>query len=234
MNVAIILLSQNRFDLTTQVCQNNFYNGGVDADCYLIDTGSDESFGTNYPFDGFYAFKEKTGIAAGFNAGIKLIKNRKIYDGVVLMANDILMPDNWLWDFIYHAKKIPNTGIIGIHCVEELPPLIDGIHKTHTPFGNNYISMELIDTIGGYNTEYDPYGMQDRDYAERAILAGFTNYYIKGRSTHIGHDSGTDSEYRKMKDKSLSLAQSVWDKYQPIYHEEKKLYIPYENFSNNK
>ena len=57
MKVAVILLTQNRFDLTTKVCQNNFYNAGIDADCFLVDTGSDESFGSNYPFAGFYASK---------------------------------------------------------------------------------------------------------------------------------------------------------------------------------
>jgi hypothetical protein len=100
--------------------------------------------------------------------------------------------------------------------------LVDGIHKTHTPFGNNFFTRELIDTIGGYNTEYDPYGMQDRDYAERATIAGFTNYYLPElRSEHIGHDVGNGTEYRLMKDESLARAQSVWEKYQPIYHNEK-------------
>jgi GT2 family glycosyltransferase len=226
MKIAVILLTQNRFDLTAKVCQNNFYNAGIDADCFLVDTGSDESFGNNNYFKGFYTFKEKTGIAAGVNAGIKLVKSKEKYDGIILMANDILMPKNWLSDFIYYANNIPKTGIIGIHCVEELPPLIDGIHKIHTPFGNNYISMELINTIGGYNTDYDPYGMQDKDYAERAILAGFTNYYIQGKSEHIGHDVGDGTEYRRIKDESLQKAQAVWERYQIVYHKENNLYRP--------
>jgi hypothetical protein len=74
--------------------------------------------------------------------------------------------------------------------------------------------------------------MQDRDYAERATIAGFTNYYIPElRSEHIGHDVGNNTEYRQMKDESLQCAQAVWEKYQPIYHEEKNLYA---HFSNNK
>ncbi len=235
MKVAVILLTQNRIDLTTKVCQKNFYNAGIDADCYLIDNGSDQVPITIYNFQGINASYGKRGIAEGVNAGIKLVKSKGNYEGVVLMANDILMPDNWLSDFMYYAIKIPKTGIIGIHCVEDLPPLVDGIHKTHTPFGNNYISMELIDTIGGYNTDYDPYGMQDRDYAERATLAGFTNYYIQGRSEHIGHDVGNGTEYRRMKDESLQRAQAVWEKYQIVYHVEKNLYRDiYEDTSNNK
>ncbi len=42
MNIAVILLTQNRSDLTKQVIDRNFYNSGHDAHCYLIDNGSDE------------------------------------------------------------------------------------------------------------------------------------------------------------------------------------------------
>lgn len=221
MNIAVILLTLNRNDLTKRVIDQNFYNSGYDADCYLIDNGSDIVPYTLYNWEGCNASFGKRGIAAGVNVGLKMTKG---YDGVCILANDILLPTNWLKNWVMFSQRVSKTGIIGIHCVEELPPLQDGVHKTHTPFGNNFLTRELIDTIGGYNTEYDPYGMQDRDYAERAIIAGFTNYYIPDlRSEHIGHDVGNGTEYRAMKDESLQRAQSVWEKYQPIYHTEKKL-----------
>ena len=220
MNIAVILLTQNREDLTKRVIDQNFYNSGYDADCFLIDNGSAE-VNLKYPFKGYDLSKTKRGIGAGVNAGLRMTRG---YDGVCLLANDILLPQNWLSKWVMFAKRVSKTGIIGIHCVEELPPLQDGVHKTHTPFGDNFLTRELIDTIGGYNTEYDPYGMQDRDYAERATIAGFTNYYLPDlRSEHIGHDVGNGTEYRAMKDASLQRAQAVWEKYQPIYHEEKKL-----------
>jgi hypothetical protein len=220
MNIAVLLLTQNRNDLTQRIIDQNFFNSGYDADCYLIDNGS-EQVNFKYPFTGYDLSKTKRGIGAGVNAGFKITKQ---YDGVCLLANDILLPQNWLSNWVMFAKRVPKTGIIGIHCVEELPPLVDGVHKTHTPFGDNFITRELIDAIGGYNEAYDPYGMQDRDFAERATIAGFTNYYLPDlRSEHIGHDVGNGTEYRAMKDASLQRAQAVWEKYQPIYHTEKKL-----------
>ena len=220
MNIAVILLSLNRNDLTKRVIDQNFKNSGYNADCFLVDNGSDHVPYQLYDW-GYDLSKEKRGIAAGFNAGLRMTEN---YDAVCLLANDILLPQDWLSKWVMFSQRVSKTGIIGIHCVEELPPLIDGIHKTHVPFGNNFITRELIDTIGGYNEEYDPYGMQDRDYAERAIIAGFTNYYLPDlKSEHIGHDVGNGTEYRAMKDASLQKAQAVWEKYQPIYHEEKKL-----------
>ena len=225
MNIAVILLTQNRADLTKRVIAQNFFNSGYDAHCYLVDNGSTEEqfreihWNYNWYHSTWHLFKR--GIAAGVNFGLALTTE---YDAVCILANDILLPDNWLKAAVDHSKKIKNTGIIGWHCVEALPPLVDGIHKTHTPFGNNFITRELIDVIGGYNKEYDPYGMQDRDFAERATIAGFTNYYLPDMSSvHIGHDVGENSDYRRMKDESLARAEAIWQKNQPIYHTEKKI-----------
>ena len=183
MKVAILLLTQNRHDLTQRVINQNFYNSGYNADCFLIDNGSDTHETFNYPFAGYDLSKEKRGIAAGVNAGLRMTEN---YDAVCLLANDILLPENWLSKWIMFSQRVSKTGIIGIHCVEDLPPLVDGVHKTHTPFGDNFITRELIDKVGGYNEAYDPYGMQDRDYGERATITGFTNYYLPDmRSEHI-------------------------------------------------
>jgi GT2 family glycosyltransferase len=129
---------------------------------------------------------------------------------------------------VHYAQTIPNTGMCGIHCVESLGHQIEMnglmIHPTYTAFANVLIPMKVIEDIGYMNEDHDPYGMQDRDYAERATIAGFTNYYIPDlRSDHIGHDVGNGTEYRAMKDASLQRAQAVWEKYQPIYHTEKKL-----------
>jgi GT2 family glycosyltransferase len=220
MNIAVLLLTQNRNDLTQRVIDQNFFNSGYNADCYLIDNGS-EQVNFKYPFTGYDLSKTKRGIGAGVNAGLRMTQD---YDGVCLLANDILLPQNWLSNWVMFAKRVSKTGIIGIHCVEELPPLVDEVHKTHTPFGDNFITRELIDAIGGYNEAYDPYGMQDRDFAERATIAGFTNYYLPDlRSEHIGHDVGNGTEYRAMKDASLQRAQSVWEKYQKIYHIDKNI-----------
>ncbi len=227
MNIAVLLLTLNRSNLTKQVIDRNLHNAGYNADCFLMDAGSsDEEFSAIQKYYNWhYAFHNRSkpkGIAAIVNAGLSITRK---YDGVVLMANDILLPDNWLSNCITFTKHVSKTGIIGFHCVEELPPLVDGVHKTHTPFGDNFLTRDLIEDIGGYNLEYDPYGMQDRDYAERATIKGYTNYYLPDmRSEHIGHDVGNNTEYRRMKDESLQRAQAVWEKYQIIYHEQKATY----------
>jgi GT2 family glycosyltransferase len=210
MNIACIFLTCNRPELSLRTIQQNFFNAEVDADVFLIDNGSTfENFtkvSLSYPFTNIYRFEQNKGIATAINKGIELTKG---YDGIVTLANDILMPQGWLKSFIEYAQKIPDTGMAGIHCVEQLPPLkeVNGVqvHLSYEKtFGNVLITSKAIQTIGRFNEDLDPYSNQDADYAYRLMKTGFINYYLPNiRSEHIGHDVGSGTDYRKMKDKSL-------------------------------
>lgn len=208
MKVACIFITLDRPALTVKCIRQNFFNSGLDADVFLIDNGSTpenlQLFKTEYPhFKKVYAFKENKGISAAINKGLKLTNG---YDAVVTLANDIIMPDGWLKSMVEAAQRIPETGMIGIHCVEHLPALTaNNIHEIFCPFGNVLITRKAIDTVGGFNTDFGIYGMEDTDFAHRLHYAGgFVNYYLPGmKSEHIGHDVGDGSEYRKSKDESL-------------------------------
>lgn len=224
MNIACIFITLNRPELSLQTIKHNFFNAEKDADVILIDNGSSfENFSLishSYPFANSYRFPENKGIAHAINKGIELSLD---YDGIVTLANDILMPQGWLMIMSEYAEKILNTGMAGIHCVEQLPPLCDvngiSVHLSHEKtFGNTLITKQAIQKIGRFNEDLDPYSNQDADYAYRLMKSGFINYYIPNvRSEHIGHDVGNGTEYRKMKDESL---EANWKK----HHEWLKYY----------
>lgn len=172
-----------------------------------------------YPFDLFTI--ERKGISAALNEGLDKTKD---YDAVVTCANDIEMPDNWLAEMVSYAKAIPNTGMVGIHCVEDKPHPIEVngklICQSFTAFGNVLMPRKAIDSIGYFNEDYDPYGMQDGDYAYRLNKSGFINYYIPHLSSnHIGADVGQISEYRQMKDAGLALSDEKWKRWTKHYDE---------------
>lgn len=163
-----------------------------------------------YPFDLFNI--NRKGLAAALNEGLDKTMN---YDAIVTCANDILMPQNWLAEMVDYVRSIPETGMCGIHCVEGEgeETYINGkrVMRVPTSFGNVMIPRKAIDTIGYFNTAHDPYGMQDSDYAYRLRQTGFINYYIAGlKSDHIGHDVGSGTEYRQMKDEGLSKVDQIW------------------------
>lgn len=224
MNIACIFITLNRPELSIQTIKQNFFNSEKDAVVFLIDNGSTEEnfnlISNSYPFYDYYRFEKNMGIAHAINEGLSMAVG---YDAIVTLANDILMPQGWLRIMSEYAQKIPNTGMAGIHCVEQLPPLcnINGVsvHLSHEKtFGNTLITRQAIAKIGRFNEDLDPYSNQDADYAYRLMKSGFVNYYIPNvRSEHIGHDVGNGTEYRKMKDESL---EANWKK----HHEWLKYY----------
>ena len=192
MKIAVIFLDYLRHEHTSRTIES-LHRGG-------------------YPFDAFTI--QRKGIAAAINEGLDKAWN---YDAGVTCANDILMPDNWLKTMVGYVSSIPNTGMCGIHCVEGAgsPENINGVlvNKTFTAFGNVMIPATAFKNIGYFSEEFDPYGMQDSDYAYRLNKSGFVNYYIPSiTSNHIGHDVGQETDYRKMKDEGLNKAQGVWNK----------------------
>ena len=186
----------------------------------------------NYPYDMFTI--DKKGIAAALNEGIRKTKD---YEIVAFCGNDIVMPNNWLLMAVEHIQAIPETGMCGIYCVEALPKteVINGIevHPTWATFGNVIIPRNAIDTVGYFNEAYDPYGMQDSDYGLRLTQLGFKSYYIKGlQSSHIGHDVGEQTDYRKMKDEGLNKAGAIWEYYNKLYTETNNYTIFYDESIN--
>lgn len=245
MKAACIFLTLERTDLTIRCIKQNFYNSGMDADVFLIDSGTkDLTAITNaYPhFKKVFQFKKNKGIAAAINKGLSLVKSSSSktsfdkaetlrpfnYDAVVTLANDILMPNDWLKLMVEYAELIPGTGMVGIHCVEELPPLTDGVHYASPVFGNVLITKQALDKVGGYNTDFDPYGQQDADYGYRVKLAGLKQYYLPNlKAEHIGHDAGNGTEYRKMKDEGLIKAKEIWESAKKGYDETGIIFIKY-------
>lgn len=213
MRVKVIFLDYLRKDHSQKVKDINLNNAG-------------------HPFD--LVEIEQFGISAAINKGLQLSKG---YDAAFIMPNDITLPDNWLAECVKAATAIPNTGAIGIYCVEHLPEaeVINGIkvHPTPTPFGANFIPMKAVSEIGYWNTDFDPYGMQDADYYYRLNLAGYQNYYLHGlRAWHIGHDVGNGTEYRKMKDDGLIEAMPKWTKWTTHYNETGDYTIFYPEYDN--
>lgn len=202
MKVLVLFLDYQRHDHTNRVLEQNLLNAGHQFDLHVVDM---------------------YGLSAALNVGVKKALDGG-YDALYTMANDILLPDNWLVKSVEYLQKMPNLATVGIHCVEQIsePTLHNGLllHKWAVAFGNVLIRREVLERVGCYNIDYDPYGVQDLDYAYRCSELGYFHGYIHGlKSEHIGHDVGNGTAYREMKDNSLLKAHDKYIYWQLHYQE---------------
>ena len=171
------------------------------------------------------------GFSKAINIGMKHYFEENNADHVIVCSNDIELPQGAFRRMMDNFVAIPETGLIGIHCVQSLPPMDmkngQQIHPSYSVFGTLLISRAVYEKVGYWNEEQDPYGINDADYFYRIKLAGLYNYYIHGfQANHLREDVGDGSEYRKMKDDGLAKANATLDRWLPIY-DAGNYYLPY-------
>lgn len=216
MRIAVLLLLIDREEISWQCIKTNTAQAGMPFDWFITDNGSQSDAlarkieaevgnlaylheaGTNY------------GVAHGFNRMIRMAMEQD-YDAVVLCGNDILNGHNWLRKMADLAQSIPDTGIVALNWGCGANPITRRrindvvVDEAYGVYGTMLIPRNVVESVGYLCTDYWPYGLEDSDYNIRTRHAGFVNYYVADHvSRHLGEDVGARSDYRKMKDRSLS------------------------------
>lgn len=207
----------DRYDYTRQTLETNLSNHGFDGEIELLwcDNGSKDEriikLAQAYKPVYFRGNKINEGCAKGFNQ----LMLRATGDYFVLMGNDVLMPKNWLSEMVRYADFVPNSGLIGIKCATQIPALIMKFEcwghflddKCDKVFGVTLFRKEVVDAIGGFYEGFSVYALEDSNFNDRINYSGFNSLYVPEShfvSKHIGDDIGSDTEYRKMKNESMS------------------------------
>lgn len=216
--VSILLLTIDRFTLTRKYIGDAFANAGYPFELCISDNGSTQP----EIFEWCEQQNPKVYFKNGYNYGTAQSLNRMIEanpsDYYVFIGNDIELPKNWLKKMVHHAENIPEHGVIGIDWRGKASvyprKTFNGIEvmSTTNVFGDMFISQSLRDKIGKFCEDYGVYGLWDSDYSLRATAAGRENFYLLNETSHhFGNDVGEKSDYRKMKDESLSKARPIFD-----------------------
>ena len=219
MKASLLMLTIDRFETTKKVFEANLASArvnlrlGVSIEVLVCDNGSQDQRVIDY-------FKSKKihyhrvnarneGCARSFNQ----LFLRSTGELIVLLGNDILLPDGWLEEGIRYAYGVPNSGIIGIDWGHGGVPAMGtkfGVHAHYLDerldkvFGVWMLKRRVIEEIGFFAEEFEEYGLEDSDFNNRVNLAGFNSYYLPNmRSQHLENDVGTSTAYRQMKDRSM-------------------------------
>lgn len=146
----------------------------------------------------FISIINETGISYAINKGLRHF-NYDYIEYVTIMGNDILEPNNWLQT----RNDYMEDKTIGICSIP-----LDGFNgDTLDLIGNFTISAEVINKIGAFNEELDPYGAIDLDYCTRCRAAGLHTKFIPNtKATHIEQNGVDAYGYNKM-----DLVKKTWD-----------------------
>jgi GT2 family glycosyltransferase len=146
----------------------------------------------------FISIINETGIAYAINKGLRHF-NYDYIDYVTIMGNDILEPENWL----QIRNDYMQDKTIGICSIP-----LDGFNGDSLDLiGNFTISAEVINKVGAFNEELDPYGAIDLDYCTRCRAAGLhTKFIPKTKAIHIEQNGIDAYGYNKM-----DLVKKTWD-----------------------
>lgn len=215
MKVSILLLTIDRYDETRYWVKKALDNAGYPYDLCCADNGSQDK----RVIDLVASWNPKVHLLQGFNKGTTQSLNELILlndsDAYVFIGNDIEMPNDWLKTLVEYAKSIPESGVIGINWrpveyeKEKIGKLI--IQKTDRVFGTMFITKKVRNLVGKFCEDYGTYGLWDSDYSIRCEYAGLKNYYINElKSEHRCNDFESESDYRKMKNASISKAQPIF------------------------
>lgn len=221
--VSICHLNFERFDETQKTLNTNLNNHGHDGQIELLvaDQGSKDQRLFNYIEGLNPAYYRRNSRNEGVASSLNQLAIRAKGEFLVMMGNDILMPVNWIAMAVDHFKRVRRAGIMGYRCTAPIPELstIDGVQahfvndKNNRVFGVWIIHRSVWDAVGAFCEDFCPYGLEDSDYNNRVTLAGYRSFYIpEHNSLHIGEDVGQGSEYRKMKDASLSKNLEIFNK----------------------
>lgn len=220
--ISVMVITIDRFEISSKVIPDNLTGYHPNAiDLLWADNGSKDHRIIAHMQSMKPAYSRinrgNEGCAKAFNQ--LFLRSRGEY--LCLMGNDIAMPVGWVESAIQHLDNMPNAGFVGFSWGIEIPPVSKkfGIEahwltpQLNRVFGTMVFKRRLVEELGFFSEEYGPYGLEDSDLSERANIAGFNSCYVKDMSSqHLVHDVGEQTEYRKMKDASLSSNLTIFSR----------------------
>lgn len=215
---SLLMITLDRFEITPKVWKTNVENVGImdglNTEYLICDNGSNDQRIVEHFSRWPLAYHRKNLVNEGVGRAFNQLFLRSKGDYIAILGNDIEMEPYWLTTAIEWLDKVPNSGLAGFNWGHgHVPPLTEkfGVKahwlnaKLNRIFGAWVFRRKLVEDLGLFYEGYGKYGIEDSDVNERVNRAGYNSFYIPDmKSKHLVNDVGQRSEYRKMKDESLS------------------------------
>jgi FkbM family methyltransferase len=235
--VSIIILNFNRLNDVRSCLESIRRNTPEPHEIIVVDNAS-----TDGSLDYLRTLSDITLVENPTNLGCPPARNQAIAlakgDFVVFLDNDTIVTPGWITNFIEHARRNSNIGLLGPRSnfvsggqlvpqvsyrgLEELEEFAQSFSKQNkgcTTFTHRlvgfcmFIRREVIDKIGAHDPQFGRFGFEDEDYTWRAIIAGF-----KAAIAHdvfIHHTGGPqlrgNMEYNRLLQEAWEIFKRKWN-----------------------
>ena len=254
MTVNITVVTHNRLALTRICLESLLEKTSGDYCVTIVDNASSdgtrdylETLVAHHAHVEAHFLSSNMGVAVAANFGWA----RQPADYYVKLDNDIEIRDpRWLELLVGVAARNPSLGMVSYllaewGCRKDLIRLADGQAFITTDVCNGgcvLIPAHVHAVLGFWVEDHGKYGYEDKNYSDRAILAGYQVGYIPVDPLpvrHMGHESGfTDLERENAKKKDIDSLLSgenlyVFNKFmfdsgiRPLYVERR--YLPHDH-----
>ncbi|MAG26967.1 hypothetical protein CMI47_15620 [Candidatus Pacearchaeota archaeon] len=159
------------------------------------------------------------GVIGGRNALFRYFHENLNYDSLLILDNDQIVQKGWQEQYM-NFKNSGEYDIVGVEGWQLRPGTFYPYKKcvAHNDFfnyvgcGGMMISREVVDTIGYFDDQFNPYYFEDPDYAMRASDAGFKlGWNSKNRILHLAHQTiGLKGDKKLQFNKSHRLFMEKW------------------------
>jgi len=201
--VSVLLCTIDRYDITTQCVGPSLACCGEEYELLCVDNGSSDRRVVDYIQTLKPVYHSLNKVNEGYAKMMNQMLLRAEGEFLCVIDNDILLPEDWLMYLVRANKAIPESGVSGIHCLGEIPltEVRNGVSicPLQHPLGIKFFSRRLLNRIGYFDEEFNPYGHEDIAYHLRAQCAGCINYYVRLGAKHMGEVGSVSPEYDEMK-----------------------------------
>ena len=204
---SVIVLIYHRTPELVEMAKNciaSIRTNSQDYELIVVDNGS--TVKSEWDCDAHIDLKQNTGIARGWNSGLKLSRGKY----KVILGDDTIVHGEWLQE-LQKAMDMPQAGVANIY-VQHLPQGV-GIVENYKWFSGAcfMLTNKTIEKVGYFDEEIFPCNTEDWDYWLRTYKVGLKLYVNYGHT--VQHLEGQTVHAPDLSVHTQALLKRLEDKY---------------------
>ena len=218
--IAILILTYNNLEATKKCIEKLYSNTQSDFHLYILDNNStDETvdYLDKLHYDNFTLIlsPDNLGVIDGRNRLWQIAYNTERFDYFCFLDNDQFVKEGWDKKYLELMHLYDVVGIEAWQMRQNFQPTRriknESDFFSYVGCGGMMIKEELVEDIGGFDTQFNPKYYEDPDFCFRAIQNGYKIGWCSDKLIeHQKHDLTLSNEERVFFMRNLKIIQKKY------------------------